>query len=116
MVMQPWFGGDPIQPEVIERSLKVLNLSRENRKTISAILEDYEILCGQLAWKEEDLPKLSEIVRAILEITDKEIEKLNTPEDLKELVRSKLRRINEEKLQDVCFVISSVEEVNTNDA
>ncbi len=115
VVMQPWFGGDPVSIDNLRRAVRVLNFSRNKRNKINALIEDYEILCGELVWKEEQLPELSELVKAILDISDKEIEKLGSPDDLRELVRSRLKRINEDRLEDVCFVLTSVKEVTADD-
>ena len=110
VVMQPWFGGLPLPREVIDRSLRVLNLSRNEHRQIGEIIDDYEMLGGQLVWEETRLPELGSLVRAILGVSDKDIEKTDTPEKLHELIKNKFRRISSDRVNDICFVITSVKE------
>ena len=115
MVMQPWFGGKQISNDILERSLKVLSISRNDRSMIRTIMEDYELCGGQLIWRSEQLPELGSLVRGILGITDKVLEKINTPEELESFISKRLKKLSREKLQDICFVATSVTEVKDND-
>ncbi|SDA18323.1 hypothetical protein SAMN02910446_01414 [Ruminococcus sp. YE78] len=115
MLMQPWFGGEPVPIDKLTRSLRVLSLSRKDRKTIGSLIEDYEIFGGQLVWKSEQLPELGKLVRTVLGITDKDIEKLRSANELEELAASRLKKMNRNKLQDICFVMTSVEEEDNDD-
>ncbi|WP_139275794.1 hypothetical protein [Ruminococcus sp. YE78] len=99
----------------LTRSLRVLSLSRKDRKTIGSLIEDYEIFGGQLVWKSEQLPELGKLVRTVLGITDKDIEKLRSANELEELAASRLKKMNRNKLQDICFVMTSVEEEDNDD-
>lgn len=115
MMMQPWFGGEQLSTDILGRSLRVLNLSRQDRRMIGEIIEDYEIFGGQLVWRSEQLPELGRLVRSVLGVTDKDIEKINTPAELERLVSNRLSDINRYKIQDICFVMTSVEGVDDND-
>jgi len=116
MAMQPWFGGEPVSIDILKQAVKVLNLSRKERRRLSELIEDYELFSSQLVWTTEQLPELGNIVKTILDITDKDISKINTPEELKNLVSGKLNNIRDNKINDICFVITSIREVDTDDA
>lgn len=49
-------------------------------------------------------------------ITEKDIANINTPEELRELVSIRLNNKRNNHLNDICFVITSVREVDSNDA
>ena len=115
MVMQPWFGGEQIPSALLERAMRVLTLSRNERMHLHEIMEDYELQGGMLQWHEEELPELGKIVRTILHITDKDISKINQPDELMRLVEGRLKRISKNTLQNICFVITSVKEVEEHD-
>lgn len=115
MVMQPWFGGEQIPSALLERAMRVLTLSRNERMHLHEIMEDYELQGGMLQWHEEELPELGKIVRTILHITDKDISKINQPDELMRLVEGRLKRFSKNNLQNICFVITSVKEVEEHD-
>ncbi|MBR2088711.1 MAG: hypothetical protein IJ906_16615 [Oscillospiraceae bacterium] len=108
MIMQPWFGGEQLPTELIESAVRVLNLSRSDRRTLHTIIENYELQGGKLQWRKEQLPALGRLVRAILNISDKELEKISQPEELMRLVLDRLKRLTKENLQNICFVITAV--------
>ena len=114
MIMQPWFGGEQLSTELIESAVRVLNLSRSDRRTLAAIIENYELQGGRLQWRKEQLPELGRLIRAVLDITDKDLEKISQPEQLMRLVLDRLKRLTKENLQNICFVITAVKEGNEN--
>ena len=90
-------------------SLKVLNISRESRKRISTLIEDYSLCNGYLAWKSEEMPVLQGLVQEVLGIKDKDFEKIETPEKLKKTVESKLHRCTQTEINNICYVLASKE-------
>ena len=110
MIMHQWFGGEALPEETLTASLKVLTLSRKDRRLLDTIIEQYEILEGQIAWKKEQLPDVGKLLRAVLGITDKDIQKISSPEELVKLVSGKLKEPTKEQVKAVCFVITSAKE------
>ena len=51
----------------------------------------------------------------ILGITDKDIAKQSSPDELTELVKSKLNNLKEKNINDICYVITTVKEVGSDD-
>ena len=88
----------------------MLSLSGEERKRLTALIEEYEVLGGQTVRSEEELPELGTCVRVILGISDKEREKISSPNELAALVSGRLGRLNADRVRDICFVITSVKE------
>ena len=110
MVMQPWFGREPLPAELLKRSLQVLHLSRNDRRTIKILIDDYEMLGGTIKWHSEQIPELGRIVRAILGIAEKDMQQINNAEQLAELIKKRLKRVSQQHLQNICFVITSVKD------
>lgn len=115
MLMQPWFGGEPVEMSVLDAALKVLSLTRKEQRIIREVMDDYELLGGQLIWEEKQIPQLGKLVRAVLGINDKVIAGLGSAEDLRELISSHLWRMSDNKIQSICFAATSVEGVTEND-
>ena len=66
-------------------------------------------LGGQLVWEENELKTLKELLIDVLEISEANIKKINTADDLKKLVFDKVIKINEENIEKICYVITMSE-------
>ena len=107
--MQPWIGKGKIDDQSLKDSLRVLDLSRKVKRRISALINDYTLCNGLLLWKANDLPKLQELVQAVIGLEDKEYINLETPEELQELIKNRLKKCSPEEIKDICFVLTSRE-------
>ena len=115
MVMQPWIGGEKIQESVLKSAIKVLEISRHNKKKLNALIEDYTMFNGQLIWQEDDLIMVRDLIQSILEIKDKDFKKINSYNDLKKVVRSKLNKISKDAVQEICYLLTVGEEKKNED-
>ncbi len=115
MAMQPWFGSSAVSSDVLRRAVKVLNISRSDSKRLNSLIDDYELFGGQLVWTTAQLPELGKIVKMILGLNDTDIARTGSSDKLTELVKSKLNRMKDKHINDICFVITAVEEVDSND-
>jgi hypothetical protein len=109
MLMQPWFGGKMIPEEKLRASLSVLDIPREDKKAIEALMQDYLMFNGLLVWKKKDLPKLQKLVQAVMGIKNSEISAISDAEGLIRLVSSKIKKLQRDRICDICFVLTSVE-------
>lgn len=109
MLMQPWFGGKMIPEEKLRASLGVLDIPRGDKKYIESLMRDYVLFNGTLVWRKKDLPKLQRLIRDVLSIKDAEIASVNSAESLMLLVASKLKKCSKESINNICFVLTSVE-------
>lgn len=109
MLMQPWFGGKMIPEEKLRASLSVLDIPRGDKKVIEALMQDYLLFNGLLVWKKKDLPKLQKLVQAVMGIKNSEISAISDAEGLIRLVSSKIKKLQRDRICDICFVLTSVE-------
>ena len=106
MVMQPWIGDHYIDEKCLRESLKSLDLSRSNRKKISRVISDYSLFNGILVWNEDEIGKVSAFIQAILGISNHDFDEVETTEDLKSLVKSKLKKMSDDSIEEICYVLT----------
>ena len=109
MLMQQWDDGNMIEEKTLRSSLSVLDIPRSIRKTIESLMEDYLLFDGILVWDDRDIPKLQVLVRSVLGIKDSELLAVNETEDLKNLVRTKLKKCSVGFINATCYVLTYVE-------
>ena len=105
MLMQPWFGGAPIERVVLLSAQMVLELKRRSRVRIKDLIEDYTTSGGHLSWKEDELYGLSVLLRDVLDITDAQLESATANDELTELVSSRLGDMEQKYLVSVCNIL-----------
>lgn len=115
MVMQPWIGDEKIQKSILKSAIKVLEIPRHNKKKLNSLIEDYTMFNGQLIWHEDDLIMVRDLIQSILEIKDKDFKKINSYNDLKKIVRSKLNKISSDAVQEICYLLTVGEEKKNED-
>lgn len=111
-LMEPWLKRDRIRKHELDKSIKVVDLAREDQRMISNYIDDYAFLGGELFWETGDIPKLQKCLRAVLHITDKEFDNIllyDLPEELRRIIRSKTTGFNEEEIDEICNVLTKVE-------
>lgn len=109
MLMQPWFGGKMIPEEKLRASLGVLDIPRGDKKIISEVMKNYLLFQGTIIWDKKELPILQGILQNILGITEKSLENINTPDQLRSLVKSKLKKCSGQNIDDICFILTFAE-------
>jgi hypothetical protein len=115
MLMQPWMPGQKIPTESLQESLKVLDLSRTDRRTILDLISDYDLFGGNLIWPACKIPNLQRLVKAVMELKDKDIFACETPSDLYKLVQSKVNHLKRNAINEICFVLTmSTEDIGGN--
>ena len=112
MLMQPWMPGQKIPTESLQESLKVLDLSRTDRRTILDLISDYDLFGGNLIWPARKIPELQRLVKAVMELKDKEILGCETPADLYRLVQSRVKHLKRNAINEICFVLTMSTEEN----
>ena len=112
MLMQPWMPGQKIPTESLQESLKVLDLARKDRSTISDFISDYDLFGGNMIWPARKIPELQHLVKAVLELKDKDIVTCATPADLYKLVQSRVKHLKRNAVNEICFVLTMNTENN----
>lgn len=110
MLMQPWFGTKRMPKQMLQESLRVLDIPRKSRKKIDELISDYSQFNGQLVWNKTELASLQELLYTILGIGEKDIEKIQTSEELKKLVESRIKKATATQICDICYVLTVVKE------
>ncbi|MCF2663208.1 DUF87 domain-containing protein [Oscillibacter valericigenes] len=111
MLMQPWISGNPIDRTTLEESLKVLDLTRGTRKKISHLIDDYIVFGGHLIWKQERLAELQDLLKEVLGISNTTLGNISSPGELRQMVGTKVAGLNAKNIEEICFLLSSTEEV-----
>jgi len=106
MLMQPWMPGQKIAAESLEESLKVLDLARKDRKELSELIFDYDLMGGNMVWPVRKIPKLQHLLKAVLELTDRDILACETSSDLYALVQSRVKHFKRNAVNDICYVLT----------
>ena len=113
-LMQPWLKGERIRRVDLEKSLKVIDLSRNERRIISNYIDDYAFLGGEMFWVAEDIPKLQRCLKSILHISDKEFDSIllsDSADLLRELVQTKTEGFVVSEIEEICNVLTKVEQL-----
>jgi len=110
VLMQPWIGQGRINEQDLKDSLRVLDISREIKKKIEKLIDDYSLCNGLLSWKTQELPKLQELVRAVVGLEEKDFLKIDSSEELEKIVQSRLRKCSDQDVKDICYVLTYREE------
>lgn len=111
MVMQPWIGTSQIATSILKESLRTVDVPRIIKRKIHVLITDYALFRGHLVWKKEEICELQIILRAILSISDKEIEKMSSAKDFQLLVSSRVSNMTSSQIEEICHVITLPREV-----
>ena len=106
MLMQPWMAGPRILADSLQESLKVLDLARKDRMAIADLISDYDLFGGNLIWSARKIPELQHLVKAVLELEDREILECAAPADLYKLVHSKVKHLKRNAVNEICYVLT----------
>lgn len=116
MLMQPWLMRERMTGKVLKTDLKSLDLSRKEKLMIRDLIDDYVFCGGNLMWRVEDIPRLQELVKAVLGIRENVFASVvsgGRPEELRMLVQSKTCFLSTQEVDEVCHVLTKV--VSAND-
>ena len=112
MLMQPWMPGQKIPTESLQESLKVLDMARKDRSSIAGLILDYDLFGGNMIWPARKIPELQQLVKAVLEIKDRDILECATSADLYRLVQSRVKHLKRNAVNEICFVLTMSTEEN----
>lgn len=112
-LMEPWLKGDRIRKKDLDSDIRVLDLSREDRKIIENYIDDYAFLGGELFWETGDIPKLQQCIKAILHIEDEEFDTVllnESADQLRTIVKGKTEGFSSNDIDEICNVLTKVEQ------
>lgn len=111
-LMQPWLKREGISKRELQESIRVIDLTREERKMLMGYVDDYAFLGREMFWEIGDIPKLQKCLMAILHISEKEFDAVlanNDANALRELVKGKTVTFSDEDIDEICNVLTKVE-------
>lgn len=110
VVMQPWVGGEEISEAVLQNALKVVEISRDCRKKLNDIISDYTLFNGQIVWDEKDIRKVRKLIQELLGISDNILSQVDNIKELQKLVLSKVKKLSNNIIKEICCILISGEE------
>lgn len=110
MIMQPWIQGKMMDEERILSALRVLDVSRETRKSLKSLADDYLLFGGHIVWKETDIDYLKGLLLEILCMDEKYLAKISSAEKLMKKVNSKVQGMKTNDIKEICFLLTTTRE------
>ena len=118
MLMQPWIKHEQYRRKKLYADLRVLELSRNQRKLLASYIEDYVFLRGTLFWRNQDISVLQMCIRAVLYLNDNQFEKIlteGTADVLRKYVESKTQDFSINEINEICNVLTKVVKDENNE-
>ena len=112
-LMQPWLKKERIRKLELKQALKVIDLKREERRTIEGYLDDYAFLGGTLFWNVSDILQLQYCIKALLYISESEFNEIlvsGADDTLRRLVKDRTTGLDDLGIEEVCNVLTKVVE------
>jgi hypothetical protein len=106
MLMQPWIARERLSEKELTLDAEVLEISREAKKAIRGLIDDYDFWGGQLRWAVTDIPKLQAILKEILALTAADVDRLSEADDLRKLIQSKIAGLSRKNVEEICYVLT----------
>lgn len=110
MLMQLWLKGPKINKKELEKDLKSLDLSIEDKKEILKLIKEYSFNKGILIWREDEIDKLKRLVNLLFGLSENNkndfINKYkNKPEEFFKKIKPLTYELNNDQLQNIYDLI-----------
>lgn len=95
--------------------LKSIDIPRNHKKEIMNCIDDYVFAGGRIIWNETEIPKLQSLIKSLLGITNTEFTNIivhGRPDNLRDLIKSKIALDNNEQIDEICYVLTKAGYVN----
>lgn len=110
MLMQPWIEHERISKNELLSAVEVLEVSRNVRKELIRLVDDYDLREGQLMWFEDELPKVKAFLRELLSISEAEFCNLcsdDNPDNLRNFVSGKTKGFTMHIVNEICNILTT---------
>lgn len=112
VLMQPWLKRARIRSRELEEDLRLADLRPADLKKIRKYADYYTSHRGSMRWEEADIPKLRDCLKAVLQISEKEMIAFSAAEDdgevLQKAVRNKTEGFSDREIEEICFRLSKI--------
>jgi hypothetical protein len=109
MLMQPWIEHEKLYKKELRLDVDVLEITRDIRKIICELIDDYAFYGGKIRWAIADIPKLQAILKSVLGLSDDEFSNIiqdRKPDDLRRFVSSKTVCFADKDIDEICNVLT----------
>jgi hypothetical protein len=109
MMMQPWIEHNRISKSELISAVEVLEVSRNMRKKLLHIIDDYDLRDGKLMGFEDELPKLNGYLLELLSASESEFINLcsnENPDNLRNFVTSKTKNFTSDIVNEICNILT----------
>ena len=113
ILMQPWLRKERIRGRELADDLRVIDLNRKDRMVIEEYIDDYKFLGGNLIWRVEDVPILQQCLKAILQLSEGQFISIVAKGDaewLRNYVRKKTNGFSDDDVDEICNILTKVNE------
>jgi hypothetical protein len=107
--MQPWIAREKLYKKELHLDVDVLEITRDVRKIIGELIDDYVFYSGKMRWAVADIPKLQAILKSVLGLSDDEFSNIiqdRKPDDLRRFVTSKTVGFIGQDIDEICNVLT----------
>jgi hypothetical protein len=109
MLMQPWIKRERLLKKELLIDADILEVSRDAKKIIAKLIDDYDFYMGQLMWSVKEISKLQAILKSVLDLSDSEFGSIiqnGTPDDLRRVVAGKTHGFADKDIDEICNVLT----------
>ena len=100
MLLSRWLDNSTEKEENLQDALRVVNLSKSDRKTVESLIRRYNQGGGILFWRNEEIQTtLRGLLRTLLEITDSDFQSMNSSLEFEGYIRSKTKGLKIKEAQ-----------------
>lgn len=111
MLLQPWISRERYREKELRRCLKALDLPIYIKECISVYINQYLFFQGNMIWGEEEIPRLQEVVKSLLQISNTEFEEYVVNEkadEFRDLIKHKTKGLSNKEVDEICSVLTIV--------
>lgn len=108
-IMEPWLPGEKIEFAELAKSLKSIEVSRDNRKLLAVMICTYRDHNGHIIWDEDSIGLLKNVILDVLDISYEDLGKIilsDNADELRRLVDAKTTGFTLEEIEEICYVIT----------
>jgi molybdopterin-guanine dinucleotide biosynthesis protein A len=106
MILQPWIKSERIPQEVLNQSLRVIDVPRTCRRELEEIIENYALFNGSVFWKQEDMSKIKNLVQQVAGVNDQQLASIQSADQLVELVRSRISKCPRDTEKTIAYFLT----------
>ena len=111
MLLQPWIPRASIEGSILRNDLQLMEISRKIKKEIAECIDQYLFFRGNMIWRENEIEKLQELLKALIGLTNSAFERLVLTHDAEELrsqIDQKTTGFSASEIDEICNVLTKV--------